>query len=59
MSKVVAVPPTQDMDNCCAPLFAEKFNCVGTRRAEGTDGEKNSMTLITVKDLEHALNVQK
>lgn len=41
MSKVVPVPPTQDMVNCCASVFAEKLNCFGTRRAEvGTDGER-------------------
>lgn len=43
MSKVVAVPLSQDMNNCCASKFHERLNCSGTRRAgwkKKTDGER-------------------
>lgn len=32
MSKVVAVPLSQDMTNCCVSKFDEKLNCSGTTR---------------------------
>lgn len=33
MSKVVVVPLSQDMNNCCVSKSDEKLNCSGTRRA--------------------------